>query len=69
MSAGINELEGSMLECFGKSEEKDNRFGVAAKAAEVEAADSQPVLRVSIIASSWQGIITTSAAATHGKFS
>jgi hypothetical protein len=56
-----------MLECFGESEEKNDRPGLAAKAADVEAADSQPVVGFGIVASSWQGIITTSAAEAHGE--
>ena len=57
-----------MLECFGKSEKENDGLGLAAKAADVEAADLQPVVGIGVgaLASCWQSIMATSAAERHG---
>ena len=43
MPAGIDELERPMLKGFGESEKENDRSGLAAKAADVGAADLKPV--------------------------
>ena len=53
LPTGIDKLERSMFERFGKSKEKDHRSGLAAKAADVEAADLEPVVGLGAIASCW----------------
>jgi hypothetical protein len=65
LSAGVDQLEWSMLECFSESEKKNDSSGLAAKAAEIGAANFQPVARFGALASSWQSIVTASSAEMH----
>ena len=65
-ATSIYELERAMLECFCQSKEKNDGFGVDAKAADMEAADFEPVIGFGTVAASGHSIIATSAAETHG---
>jgi hypothetical protein len=65
LPAGIDELERSMLEGFGESEEENDRSCLAAKAADVRAADFQPVARFGAVVGRWQCIIAASSAKMH----
>ena len=49
LSAGVDELNGAVFECFDEGENEDHGSSVVAKTADIMTADHQPVLGFGVV--------------------